>query len=193
MVDEADIDLVGGSSSQTGGRGAKRPSESPSPIPFRPSKRKAGPLPRDLYIRRPFSPLSSASPSPPPSPIPMLLGDMEIRPDSPLPSVNSPIFSSPTIGRVDSEDESDSLVIADYSIDPPAETSLLNGTSKCTLIEDTPTDHQIVTPSPLQILTENGTTMSPDTLTSTMTNHLVNGDIKGIYLGFLKKLCQFEI
>ncbi|XP_046654830.1 integrator complex subunit 6-like isoform X2 [Daphnia pulicaria] len=181
MVDEADIDLVGGSSAQSGGRGAKRPSESPNPIPFRPSKRKAGPLPRDLYIRRPFSPLSSASPSPPPSPIPMLLGDMEIRPDSPLPSVNSPVFSSPTIGHVDSEDESDSLVIADYSIDPPAETSLLNGTSKCTLMEDPPIDNPIVTPFPLQTLTENGTIGSPDTLASTMTNHLVNGDIKDVY------------
>ncbi|EFX73352.1 hypothetical protein DAPPUDRAFT_188894 [Daphnia pulex] len=151
MVDEADIDLVGGSSSQSGGRGAKRPSESPNPIPFRPSKRKAGPLPRDLYIRRPFSPLSSASPSPPPSPIPMLLGDMEIRPDT------------------------------DYSIDQPAETSLLNGTSKCTLMEDLPTDNLIATTSPLQTLTENGTIMGPDTLASTMTNHLVNGDIKDVY------------
>jgi integrator complex subunit 6 len=158
MVDEADdIDLVGGSSSQSGGHGAKRPSESPNPIPVRPSKRKAGPLPRDFFFRRPFSPLSLASPSPQPSPIPMLLGDMEIRPDSPLPNVNSPMFSSPTVGRVDSEDESDSLlVIADYSIDPPAETSLLNGTSKCTLTEDPPGGN-IVMPSPLQTLTENGT------------------------------------
>jgi integrator complex subunit 6 len=73
-----------------------------------------------------------------------------------LPSVNSPVFSSPTIGHVDSEDESDSLVIADYSIDPPAETSLLNGTSKCTLTEDPPGGN-IVMPSPLQTLTENGT------------------------------------
>ncbi|XP_046651323.1 integrator complex subunit 6-like isoform X2 [Daphnia pulicaria] len=157
MVDAADIDLVGGSSSQSGGHGAKRPSESPNPIPVRPSKRKAGPLPRDFFFQRPFLPLSLASPSPQPSPIPMLLGDMEIRPDSPLPNVNSPMFSSPTVGRVDSEDESDSLlVIADYSIDPPAETSLLNGTSKCTLTEDPPGGN-IVMPSPLQTLTENGT------------------------------------
>jgi integrator complex subunit 6 len=184
MVDEADIDLVGGSSSQTGGRGAKRPAESPNPIPFRPSKRKAGPLPRDLYIRRPFSPLTSTSPSPPPSPMPMLLGDMEIRPDSPLPSVHSPIFPSPIIGRVDSEDESDSLVIEDYGIDPTADTSLLNGTSKCALTEDTPTDHQIVASSPVQVMPGNGNVISPDTLasSSTITNHLVNGDIKGISL-----------
>ena len=36
MVDEADIDIVGGSSLQSGGRGMKCAAESPNLIPLRP-------------------------------------------------------------------------------------------------------------------------------------------------------------
>ncbi|XP_057380778.1 integrator complex subunit 6-like [Daphnia carinata] len=186
MVDEADIDLVGGSASQTSGRGTKRPAESPNPIPFRPSKRKAGPLPRDLCVRRPFTPLSSAStsPSPPPSPIPSLPGDVQIRPDSHLPGVNSPVFPSPTIDHFDSEDESHSLVIAECNIDAPPETSLVNGLTKTTsTLEDVPPcELQIIISPSLQALHNNGAIVTPETLVpASAANHFVNGDVKDLY------------
>lgn len=58
MVDEADIDLVGGSSPHRSG--SKRNAGEPlSPRP--PNKRKPGPIPRDVLVRRP-----APSPSPPP-------------------------------------------------------------------------------------------------------------------------------
>jgi hypothetical protein len=62
-------------------------------------------------------------------------------------------------------------------------------------MEDPPIDNPIVTPFPLQTLTENGTIGNPDTLASTMTNHLVNGDIKGncLYLGVLKEIFELNI
>lgn len=53
MVDEADIDLVGGSSPS---RGQKRISVESPPGSPRPHKRKPGPLPPDLPIRRPVTP-----------------------------------------------------------------------------------------------------------------------------------------
>ncbi|XP_076370772.1 integrator complex subunit 6-B-like isoform X1 [Tachypleus tridentatus] len=58
MVDEADIDLVGGGGPQA--RGIKRQADAPlgSPKP----KRKPGPLPKDFPIRRPKSPLPPSSP-----------------------------------------------------------------------------------------------------------------------------------
>lgn len=58
MVDEADIDLVAGSSPHRSG--SKRSAGEPlSPRP--PNKRKPGPIPRDVLVRRP-----TPSPSPPP-------------------------------------------------------------------------------------------------------------------------------
>ncbi|XP_039274960.1 integrator complex subunit 6 [Nilaparvata lugens] len=61
MVDEADIDLVGGSSPHRTGtkRNAGDAISSPRPT----SKRKPGPIPKDVLVRRPCP-----SPSPPPSP-----------------------------------------------------------------------------------------------------------------------------
>lgn len=60
MVDEADIDLVSGSPPHRSGN--KRSSGEPtSPRPT--NKRKPGPIPKDVIVRRP-----SASPSPCPSP-----------------------------------------------------------------------------------------------------------------------------
>lgn len=58
MVDEADIDLVGGSSPHRSGlkRSVGEP-QSPRPT----NKRKPGPIPRDVLVRRP-----SPTPSPPP-------------------------------------------------------------------------------------------------------------------------------
>lgn len=95
MVDEADIDLVAGGSGQTG-RGIKRPAEALSPTPQRPSKRKAGPLSRDIVLRRPFSPapssptsFSSAPSSPASSPV-------SSRASTPVPPASaSSLFSAP--------------------------------------------------------------------------------------------------
>uniref|UniRef100_A0A0A9WP85 Integrator complex subunit 6-A n=2 Tax=Lygus hesperus TaxID=30085 RepID=A0A0A9WP85_LYGHE len=69
MVDEADIDLVGGPGSS--GRGIKRSLDGANPS--RPNKRKPGPIPRDVTVRRPPTPLSPSSEtsalSSPPSPM----------------------------------------------------------------------------------------------------------------------------
>lgn len=134
MVDEADIDLVGGNATQSGSRGIKRPAESPSPSPLRPSKRKAGPLSRDVCIRRPFSPVSSPNASNVAlasnisnQSLPSLV-DLQTRPDSPLPGACSSVLYSPSTASIDIEEESGSLVIAEYDTDfQPENPSLLNG------------------------------------------------------------------
>lgn len=73
MVDEADIDIVGATSS-TSKTGLKRPLSPadsggpPSPRPL-PNKRKPGPIPKDVIVRRPsYSPANT----PPSSPIPWM-------------------------------------------------------------------------------------------------------------------------
>lgn len=74
MVDEADIDIVGATSSTSKG-GLKRTlpqsdnagSSSPKPPP---NKRKPGPIPKDVIVRRP-----SYSNTPPSSPIPWMMED----------------------------------------------------------------------------------------------------------------------
>lgn len=73
MVDEADIDIVGATSS-TSKTGLKRPLSPtdsggpPSPRPL-PNKRKPGPIPKDVIIRRPSY---SSTNTPPSSPIPWI-------------------------------------------------------------------------------------------------------------------------
>lgn len=114
-MDEADIDLVGGSAQ--GARGVKRPAESPSPSPSRPSKRKAGPLPRDVYVRRPSL---SPSPSPPPSPAPIApaspqpLADVTIKqenvPDE-IPASVVPVNARPVDSVEDEPEQFNDLVI----------------------------------------------------------------------------------
>ncbi|CAL4058858.1 unnamed protein product, partial [Meganyctiphanes norvegica] len=77
MVDEAD-DLMGAGNSAGGGRGSKRPAESPSLL--RPNKRRRGPLPIDISLR------SIRTPSPPGSPAAHRLQDERLdspRPDTP--------------------------------------------------------------------------------------------------------------
>jgi integrator complex subunit 6 len=81
MVDEADIDPVGGGSgthgSTSGHRsGTKRNASQMDPSsPRLPSKRKPGPIPRHVVVRRPTSPSPPSSPlhspnsSPSPSPV----------------------------------------------------------------------------------------------------------------------------
>lgn len=97
MVDEADIDLVGGGGSGGGGGSSQRGSKrSASPARSQivtdsnrgpPNKRKPGPIPKDMIVRRPQSPCPAVSLSPPCSPYP-----------SP-PSSPSPVFetSVPTL------------------------------------------------------------------------------------------------
>jgi len=76
MVDEADIDIVGATSSASKG-GLKRTlpqsdsagSSSPRPPP---NKRKPGPIPKDVIVRRPSYTLTNTPPS---SPIPWMMED----------------------------------------------------------------------------------------------------------------------
>ncbi|XP_063616848.1 integrator complex subunit 6 isoform X1 [Cydia splendana] len=86
MVDEADIDGLGGvrGSGGGGGAGGKRGAEPPRAAP---PKRKAGPLPHDFTARRPSEPaLSPCSPRPEPSPSPS---------PSPSPPAPSPAPAAP--------------------------------------------------------------------------------------------------
>lgn len=80
MVDEADIDPVGGGGSPA--RGQKRPLD--SPIGFPRSKRKPGPLPREFRLWRPHSPSPSSNIQNPLSPQPTSNGpeDIELLYDS---------------------------------------------------------------------------------------------------------------
>lgn len=77
MVDEADIDIVGATSS-TSKSGLKRTlpqSDSGGPSSPRPppNKRKPGPIPKDVIVRRPS--YSSPTNTPPSSPIPWMMED----------------------------------------------------------------------------------------------------------------------
>lgn len=75
MVDEADIDIVGATSS-TSKSGLKRTlpqSDGPSSPRPPPNKRKPGPIPKDVIVRRPS--YSSPSNTPPSSPIPWVMED----------------------------------------------------------------------------------------------------------------------
>lgn len=73
MVDEADMDPVGGGSGTHGTNsghrsGTKRSSSQMDPAsPRIPSKRKPGPIPRHVVVRRPTSPLPLSSPDSSPS------------------------------------------------------------------------------------------------------------------------------
>lgn len=69
MVDEADIDLVGGAGTTTNGAQStkKRPASTELNGSRLPNKRKPGPLPRELVVRKPsmdMSPPSSPAPAP---------------------------------------------------------------------------------------------------------------------------------
>ncbi|XP_073957600.1 integrator complex subunit 6 isoform X2 [Choristoneura fumiferana] len=67
MVDEADIDPLGSvRAGAGGGPGGKRGSESPRSMP---PKRKAGPLPPHIKVRRPSTPSPASSPHAPLSPL----------------------------------------------------------------------------------------------------------------------------
>ncbi|XP_020294202.1 integrator complex subunit 6 isoform X2 [Pseudomyrmex gracilis] len=118
MVDEADIDIVGATSSTTKG-GLKRSlpqsdsggSSSPRPPP---NKRKPGPIPKDVIVRRPsYSPINT----PPSSPIPWLIEDAKnqlVTPtDTSLPPVltgNLPNASPAHTGSVPSSSAPEKLM-----------------------------------------------------------------------------------
>lgn len=75
IIDEADIDLVGGGSPQ---RSLSRRSGAPD-VARMPLKRKPGPIPRHVQLRKKPcpSPVSSPIPSPPMSPVPPVVnGDL---------------------------------------------------------------------------------------------------------------------
>ncbi|XP_015608180.1 integrator complex subunit 6 [Cephus cinctus] len=91
MVDEADIDMAGPTSTSKGG-GIKRtlpPSDNGGPLASRPppNKRKPGPIPKDVVVRRPsYSPANT----PPVSPIPW----MNETKNQVVPTGNSNVLSS---------------------------------------------------------------------------------------------------
>ncbi|XP_071441466.1 integrator complex subunit 6 isoform X2 [Hetaerina americana] len=92
MVDEADIDLVGGGSGVGGGRGVKRSADSPAGSP-RPNKRKPGPIPKHIVVRRPRLRPVSAPPILPTLPVqPLPPSTVENRPESiaPMPGAAAP-------------------------------------------------------------------------------------------------------
>ena len=194
MVDEADIDLVGGSSTQSGGggRGVKRPAESPSPTPPRPSKRKAGPLSRDICIRRPFSPASSPPPLSPispsqmspssPQPSPAAL-ELPTRPDSPLPGATLPVLYSSTVSSVDSEDESGPLVIAEFDDDAPPESRsvLVNGKTPSSPMDKAPEIFPSNTlPNVQALVPDDDSGPEMPLLMPVSAVRLANGDAKGL-------------
>ncbi|XP_072745127.1 integrator complex subunit 6 [Anoplolepis gracilipes] len=93
MVDEADIDIVGATSS-TSKSGLKRTlsqsdgggSSSPRPPP---NKRKPGPIPKDVIVRRPS--YSSPANTPPSSPIPWVMEDVKNQATAvPVADMNTP-------------------------------------------------------------------------------------------------------
>lgn len=169
MVDEADIDLVGGAT-QSGARGMKRPSGIDRPDSMNPTpqkRRKAGPLSRDIYIKRPFSPVPSPSSSPVPPPIAAPTTELISRPDSPLPPGSPiPTGSPVVVGSIEDkekEDDSGPLIIAESDSD--SENAPVNGRVN---LPESPS-------APVPIAEED--IISADILQQL--KPLVNGDVKG--------------
>ena len=175
MVDEADIDLVGGGSAQ-GARGIKRPAESPSPSPSRPSKRKAGPLPRDVYVRRPSL---SPSPSPPPSPAPAAPASPQPVADVTVKQENVPdaIPASPVVVNerppdlIDDEPEQFNDLVIDENHGAP----VVNNDSK-----SAKPVVQNEKPAPLSNHEDNPETVRKIKVEDVDTNVRVNGDATGM-------------
>lgn len=192
MVDEADIDLVGGGSAQSGGRGIKRPAESPNPTPPRPSKRKAGPLSKDISIRRPFSSLSS----PPSSPFPSTTSshptvqpvlpfvDVLTRPDSPLPYHNAATSYASSVESTECEEEPGPLLIDENVSDMQRESNALpvNGRDVITTTDKTSDQHASISNSVPALPSEaenHSVSLDTSCLAPSLVHRLANGDIKG--------------
>lgn len=153
MVDEADIDIVGATSSATKG-GLKRPlpaSESGSPAALRPTpnKRKPGPIPREMTFKRPTSPASSTASSPASSPNPYIEEVKE--PPSPVALLNSVA----------------SLLNSNVTSPPPSPLDkLVNGVAE-TLLEPAPSPSpSLPPPTP----TPTPTPQPPPPVTNNLTN-----------------------
>lgn len=101
MVDEADMDITSASST----KGIKR-SNSPMESNFGQSnissprfKRKPGPIPKDVVVRRPVKPTYSPDCTPPNSPVPWSYSELNCpaSPPTPPPPVSSPSLITPVI------------------------------------------------------------------------------------------------
>lgn len=108
MVDEADIDLVGGGGGGGGGGSGQRASKRSSSVRSAgqilvdsnrgpPNKRKPGPIPRDMVVRRPQSPSPGVSLTPPCSPYPS-------PPSSPVPNFEASVPTLAFSGDIPSAD-----------------------------------------------------------------------------------------
>lgn len=182
MVDEADIDLVAGSSSQSSSRGVKRPAESPNPIPMRPSKRKAGPLPRDLCIKRPFSPFCPSSPTLA-GPETLPTGDTSTKSHTLPPNNILPVFPTPSVSHtnsvLDSDDEFGPLVIANNEDTLPSDVVVSNGTFNSLSDEACQQLPEISTSLTTSFNSSTEVTIEPSISTSPSVNQFLNGDVKG--------------
>ncbi|PSN38922.1 Integrator complex subunit 6-A [Blattella germanica] len=127
MVDEADIDPVSGGSSNHGSGSGHRSSTKRSASqmsdpssPRLPSKRKPGPIPRNVVVRRPSSPsLSSPSSSPCPSP-PWLASDLP-------PPLLIPVIPCGAQGSTDQSRVETTATISDSDGSEPPVLTMVNG------------------------------------------------------------------
>lgn len=99
MVDEADIDLVGTGTPGRGGAASKRSWSTSSGVDIpgspRPHKRKPGPIPKEVTVKRPVAtPSSSPAVSPASSPayIPPMVDPPDISPP-PTPGSSLPLLN----------------------------------------------------------------------------------------------------
>ncbi|RWS30395.1 integrator complex subunit 6-like protein [Leptotrombidium deliense] len=119
MVDEADIDLVGGGQSPL--RSQKRILESPTPISK--FKRRPGPIPKDFLIQRPYSPNSSPcsspmhSPSFPDDPVIIPTKPLDTSPDHSLESIKQIIHDEYHLTNHHNTPEPECQPIEDEKVD----------------------------------------------------------------------------
>ncbi|XP_049832476.1 integrator complex subunit 6-like [Schistocerca gregaria] len=138
MVDEADIDLVGSGSGGHGASGSHRSGtkrtashsgiDPGSPRP--PSKRKPGPIPKDVVVRRPSSPLPSLSPSRSPPSSPAHVWSTPGFAADPLPPVLTPMLplpDRPSSVISDSENDDSNLSSQDIGASGPPKLVMVNG------------------------------------------------------------------
>lgn len=154
MIDEADIDLVGGGGNPAMNRKRVLP---PDALAGPKPKRKPGPLPRDFAIQRPYSPSSPMSLTPPPSPL-------SSPPASPLPSTSSMPNSSPA-----------SPVTAATHLSPASQPSYsTSATTSTSTPHISPVPTSSVTANEFPKVTSNGTMALNSTKESTKLANNVN-------------------
>ncbi|XP_046383317.1 integrator complex subunit 6 [Ischnura elegans] len=124
MVDEADIDLVGGGGVSSG-RGVKRSADSPSGS-SRPNKRKPGPIPKHVVVRRPrLRPptpsvpplLSPTSPTLPSQPLPVPVVENQVESPTPMPGAAAPFCPVEGLFPPPAPDPISRIVLVNGSID----------------------------------------------------------------------------